>query len=311
MSRVNFFQMNGYNATYGYVWRPKPRITHELTPINIQYARLSNVDPAFRQRLDTTLYLRRAFEQQFILGSIYNFTYNTQTAAKERTHFFFNANVDVSGNVLNIFQTRVLKSELDPRTLIKQPYSQYSRLAFDTRYYLGLTAKSQLATRMLIGLGFPYGNSRSLPYIKQFYIGGSNSIRAFRPRELGPGTYVPRDSSAANFFDQTGDFRFETNVEYRFDIVPFLKGAFFVDAGNIWLARPDPERKGGEFVFNKVLSQLAVGTGAGLRVDAEFFVLRFDLGIPIRDPAQASPYVLTIPPQRKNMVFHIAVGYPF
>ena len=317
MDRVNFFQMNAYNATYGYIWRPHRRITHEITPINIQFAQLTNVDPAFQERLNKNLYLRRSFEEQFIIGSIYDFTYNTQTQQKHNQDFFFNANLDLSGNLLNLFTSKIQKQEAVPNTLIKQAYSQYSRVAFETRYYKNLTRASRLATRMIIGAGIPYSNSETLPYIKQFFIGGSNSIRAFRPREVGPGTYsVTTDpnqsgSISSGFFDQTGDIKFETNVEYRFDIIPYLKGALFVDAGNIWLARKSADRPGGEFIFSKALSQLAVGTGAGLRIDAEFFVLRFDLGVPVRDPIQESPYVFTFPPQRKNMVLHIAVGYPF
>jgi hypothetical protein len=321
LNRVQYFQNLSYNATYGYVYRPQARITHELTPVNIQYVQLFSTTETFKALLLERPYLRRTFQNQFILGSIYNFTYNTQTQPTQRNHFFFNGNLDVSGNVLSLLQTRVFKSEDDPRTIAKQPYAQYGRLDFDTRYYRGVTRRSQLATRMLIGIGMPYGNSRNLPYVKQFSIGGPNSIRSFRPRELGPGTYA--DTTTSGFFDQTGDIRFETNVEYRFDIVPYLKGAVFVDAGNIWLARKDPERPGevqrtgGEFIFSKALSQLAVGTGVGLRIDAEFIVLRFDLGIPVRDPAiinpdqPTNPYVLKIPPERKNMVFHIAVGYPF
>lgn len=299
----------GYNATYSYVWKPKAFITHEVTPINIQYAQLASVTDTFRLKLDQNPFLRRSFEEQFILGSIYNFTYNNQVQKTQKNHFFFNANVDVSGNVLNAFKTVVLKSEENPNTLARRPYAQYTRLSLDTRYYLGLGSKSQLATRLLIGAGIPYGNSTTLPYIKQFYIGGPNSIRAFRPRSIGPGTY--QDTTASGFFDQTGDIRFETNVEYRFDIIPYLKGAVFLDAGNIWLSRESADRPGGHFVLGNALQDLAIGTGAGLRIDAEFFVLRFDLGIPIRAPYEENRNVLTIPPERKGMVLHIAVGYPF
>jgi len=317
VNRVTFYQMNAYNATYGYVWRPKPRFTYEITPINIQYARLSNVGEAFQAKLDKYLYLRRSFEEQFIIGSIYNFTYNTQNQQAHRRDFFFNANLDLSGNLLGLFTSKVQGQTEIPNTVIKQAFSQYSRLALEARYYQNITRGSRLASRIIVGAGIPYSNSSTLPYIKQFFIGGSNSIRAFRPREIGPGTYSVTtdpnqpDNVSNGFFDQTGDIKFEANAEYRFDIVPYLKGAVFVDAGNIWLARASTDRPGGEFVFSKALNQLAIGTGAGLRIDAEFFVLRFDLGIPVRDPIQLSPYVFTLPPDRKSMVLHIAVGYPF
>ncbi|WP_150088565.1 translocation and assembly module lipoprotein TamL [Adhaeribacter rhizoryzae] len=317
VNRVTFYQMNAYNATYGYVWRPKSRITHEITPVNLQFARLSKVGPEFQERLNQNLFLRRSFEEQFIVGSMYNFTYNTQNQQQHRNDFFFNANIDLSGNLLSLFTSKVQGQTEIPNTFVKQPFSQYSRVALEGRYYQQLTRGSRLASRIIIGAGIPYKNSETLPYIKQFFIGGSNSIRAFRPREVGPGTYSVttdpnlQDNASNGFFDQTGDIKFEANAEYRFDIIPYLKGAVFVDAGNIWLARASADRPGGEFIFSKALSQLAVGTGAGLRIDAEFFVLRFDLGVPVRDPIQASPYVFTFPPERKSMVLHIAVGYPF
>ncbi|PIQ21637.1 MAG: hypothetical protein COW65_07925, partial [Cytophagales bacterium CG18_big_fil_WC_8_21_14_2_50_42_9] len=311
MDRTNYFQMLGYNATYGYVWKPKPRITHEITPVNIQYSQLSSVSPAFQEKLDNSLYLRQTFQNQFIFGSIYNFTYNTQNQQKHHTDFYFNGNLDLSGNLLNLFTSKIQKQEVSPNTVIKQAYSQYSRLTLEGRYYQNLTKGTRLATRMIIGAGIPYSNSSALPYIKQYFIGGSNSIRAFRPRELGPGTYVDTTTTGSGYFDQTGDIKFEANAEFRFDIIPYIKGAVFVDAGNIWLARQNADRPQGEFIFSKALSQLAIGTGAGLRVDAEFFVLRFDVGIPLRDPYQTPSYILRLPPDRKTMVFHIAVGYPF
>jgi outer membrane protein assembly factor BamA len=309
MSRPEYFIMNGYNLTYGYAWRPHRRVTHEVTPVNIQYVQLADTTRAFAKLLQGNLFLQQSFANQFIMGGIYNFTYNTQADPKQRTHFFFNGNLDVSGNVLNMFQSQVLRSKNDPQTIARQNYAQYTRLTFDTRYFQALTRKSQLATRMIIGLGMPYANSVTLPYVKQYYIGGANSIRSYRPRELGPGTY--RDTTQSGYFDQTGDIRFETNVEYRFDLIPYLKGALFVDAGNIWLSRAHPDKPGGEFKFSKALNQLAVGAGAGLRIDAEFFVLRFDAGFPVRDPYVTPSYVLKLPPPRRSMIFHIAVGYPF
>jgi outer membrane protein assembly factor BamA len=315
LNRVDYFIQNAYNATYGYVWKPNPRMTHELTPVNVQYAQLSGVSDAFTERLETRPYLKRSFEQQFILGSMYNFIYNTQNQQPHRQDFYFNANIDLSGNLMHLLTANILKQTTDPNTVpfVNRGFSQYSRLTLETRYYRNLTRTMRLATRMIIGAGIPYGNSRNLPYIKQYFIGGANSVRSYRPRELGPGTF--QDPKASSFFDQTGDIKFETNAEFRFDIIPYLKGAVFVDAGNIWLARKDPagenQRVGGEFVFSKALSQLAVGTGAGLRVDAQFFVLRLDLGIPLVDPNQDPSYVLKIPPKRQNMLLHIAIGYPF
>ena len=165
VNRVTFYQMNAYNATYGYVWRPKPRITHEITPVNLQYARLSNVSPEFQERLDENLFLRRSFEEQFIIGSIYNFTYNTQNQQQHNNDFFFNANIDLSGNLLSLFTSKIQRQTEIPNTIIKQPFSQYSRLALEGRYYQNITRGSRLASRIIIGAGIPYQNSSTLPYI--------------------------------------------------------------------------------------------------------------------------------------------------
>ncbi|MDX5347269.1 MAG: outer membrane protein assembly factor [Hymenobacteraceae bacterium] len=202
----------------------------------------------------------------------------------------------------------------EPRTVIGQPYSQYSRFETDFRYYYKVGRESKIATRLIAGVGIPFGNSSTLPYVKQFTIGGTNSIRAFRARSIGPGTYKIPDELVQSFFDQTGDIKLETNIEYRFPISGFFKGALFVDAGNIWLLKESADRPGGEFKASDFLNELAVGTGFGLRVDVEFFVLRFDFGIPVRVPYEGGRNVISdfSPGLGDNgFVLNIAVGYPF
>jgi outer membrane protein assembly factor BamA len=311
-NRVNYFQLNGYNLSYSYIWRPKATITHELTPINIQYTKLLNQTPEFDALLARNSYLARTFEEQFIIGSMYYFTYNTQVIPNRTDNIYFNGGVDLSGNLLSLISGGYNKTDNEPSTIAGQPFSQYTKFDADFRYYHSFSKKATLATRMILGVGYPYGNSSTLPYIKQYSIGGTNSIRAFRARSIGPGVY--RDTSNVGFFDQTGDIKFEANVEYRFDLLsPYLEGAFFVDAGNIWLSQKTPEKPGAEFQFNKFLNQLAVGTGFGFRIDAQVVIIRFDIGIPVRVPylKASEQTVLTIPPPTKDMVLNIAIGYPF
>jgi outer membrane protein assembly factor BamA len=185
-----------------------------------------------------------------------------------------------------------------------------------------------LASRLIIGTGYAYGNSEVLPYIRQFSIGGSNSLRAFPARSIGPGTYSvttderynPPPKKIPGFVDQRGDIKLEGNVELRFDIVKAFKGALFVDAGNIWLWR-DPEAPGSGREFNSgtFLSQLAVGTGLGFRFDFNFFVLRFDTAFPLRKPylERGNRWVMdeidfgSSRWRGDNIVFNIAIGYPF
>ncbi|RZK18059.1 MAG: hypothetical protein EOO86_11090 [Pedobacter sp.] len=181
------------------------------------------------------------------------------------------------------------------------------------------------ANRLNVGYGFAYGNSTSLPFVRQFFAGGSNDIRAFPARTLGPGTYkVPDD---AIFADQGGDIKLMLNSELRFKIVSILYGALFVDAGNVWLRKEDTGipgttnngRPGSEFKLKNALSELAVGTGAGVRVDASIFVVRLDVAFPVRKPylAEGQRWVFDDIAfgnkdwRRQNLIFNIGIGYPF
>ena len=326
LNRLAYFQMNSYNASYAYNWRPRKTLTHDITPINLQYVRLSNTTDEFDLRLAENPYLSRSFEDQFIIGSIYQMIYSTQVY-QDRTSQVYNSLVlDGSGNLLNVFnslQGTDRPTVEEPRTLFGQTYSQYVLANNDFRHYFNFGKESQLVARLVTAVGYSYGNSNTLPFVKQFSIGGPNSIRAFRARSIGPGTFFDTTSSALSYFDQTGDVKLETNLEYRFPISGFFKGAVFVDAGNIWLLRDtfdengEVVKPGAKFSSKTFLNQLAVGTGFGLRVDVEFFVLRFDLGIPVQVPYE--------PKGQRNvlndfnfsfsgdtgMVLNIAIGYPF
>ena len=183
-----------------------------------------------------------------------------------------------------------------------------------------LTRKAKLAYRIYSGSGWAFENSSTLPYIKQFFSGGASSVRAFRARGLGPGTFLRSDNTATNFFfEQGGDIKLEANAEFRFNIISILKGALFTDAGNVWLLKENHALPGGEFNTERFLKEVAVGTGFGLRVDANFFVLRLDLSFPIRKPWLPSSERWVINKinfgnpdwRRENLLLNIAIGYPF
>jgi outer membrane protein assembly factor BamA len=168
-------------------------------------------------------------------------------------------------------------------------------------------------------VGVPHGNSLELPFIKQFFVGGNNSLRAFRSRSVGPGIFLPRNFGDNTFLpDQSGDLKLELNTELRLKLVNMVFGALFVDAGNIWLFNENPQKPGGKFSGN-FLSELAVGTGVGIRFDINILVLRLDVGFPIRKPYldPRNRWVfreieLKNPDWRKNnLVFNLAIGYPF
>jgi outer membrane protein assembly factor BamA len=342
--RIGFFRLNSFNLSSGYTWRENTLKTHEFYPVDISYVQLGKRSDEFQALLNRNPFLERSFENQFIIGSRYSYTLNTQVNQQranefkereyDRSQFYFNGKVDIAGNLMNLLQTTFHNEKNgDPTKIFGTPYSQFVRGEVDFRYFLNLDKSNQVATRLIVGTGYAYKNSVTLPYIKQFSIGGSNSIRAFPARTVGPGTFNIRDQEPVSedpvsdndsqrtmmFIDQRADIKLEGNMELRFDIISFLKGAVFVDAGNIWLIREDSSRVGGRFKKDQFLDELAVGTGAGLRFDFNFFVLRFDLAFPLRKPylPQNERWVFDqirfgSPTWRSdNLILNIAIGYPF
>jgi outer membrane protein insertion porin family len=336
-NRVGFFRLNSFNLAAGYNWRESESKSHELYPIDINFVKTGKT-AEFETILEGNRFLRSSFDDQFILGSRYSYTLNTQLKPdlvsqfeerKLKTHsIYFNGNLQLAGNVLNILQSRAHKDEEKPLELFSAPYSQFVRGDIDFRHYWQLDQHSKLASRIIVGTGYAYGNSEILPYVRQFSIGGSNSLRAFPARSIGPGTYsVLTDARYAppnelpSFVDQRGDIKLEGNIELRFDIIKAFKGAVFVDAGNIWLWSDDSESglAGGKFETGDFLSELAVGTGVGLRFDFNFFVLRLDTAFPLRIPSADRKERWVIDDvdfgsstwRGDNLVFNIGIGYPF
>ena len=323
LHRVEYFDMNSINFSYGYTWKETAQKEYQFDPVSINFAKLMKTTDQFEKLLQENTFLRKSFEQQFTLGSRSSFTYNSVVGVEKSSQWYFNATLDLSGNVAYLIQSAIdqnKSAEKVPYQILGYEYSQYSKIATDTRYYLTLDKDNKIATRLIAGVGIPYGNSNAMPYIKQFFSGGSNSIRAFLPRTVGPGSYQRPDTASNRvFLDQAGDIKLEANFEYRFTIISVLKGALFLDAGNVWLIKKNAELPGGEFRPTQFQKEIAVGTGVGLRVDVSFFVLRLDLGIPLRKPY--------LPENEKwvgdniqfgsrgwrkdNLVLNIAIGYPF
>ncbi len=330
--RLQYFQLISMNGAYGFLWRETAYKTHELYPVDVSFVKLGKRSDAFNKLLDDVPALANSLQNQFILGSHYTFTLNTQMKEdiemkfdrrnRRKSNFFFAGTIDLSGNILSGAQNLANVSN-EEKQFFGLPYSQYVRGDIDFRYFYDISRKSRIATRLIAGLGHAYGGSSTLPYIKQFASGGSNSVRAFPARSLGPGTYnVRTDSSRTSntyFIDQRGDIKLEGSVEYRFDIIRSFKGALFADAGNIWMRTADRNRPGSEFDRKTFASQIAVGTGAGIRFDLNFFVLRLDLAFPVRKPwlPENERWVfdkidLTSRDwRRQNLILNIAIGYPF
>ena len=317
LNRIKLYTLNSLKAELGYVWKPNPKIQHEFNPFSINYVRAINITQKYRDSLAQDPILKHAIDNQFIIGSNYSFTIDPFVNNQSGTGIYFNGIVDLSGNIAGL----VVKKDLSThqRNILGAPFSQYVKTQADLRYYYALNAKARLANRLLIGLGIPYGNSSQLPYIKQYFIGGNNSLRAFRSRSIGPGTYRDPKSDNLTFFpDQSGDIKLEMNTELRYKIYRMLEGALFIDMGNIWMYNKDTLRPGAQF-SKHFLSELAIGTGVGLRVNLTILLLRIDLGMPLREPWLPAGQRWVINQidfgnkqwRRNNLVFNLGIGYPF
>ncbi|HEX8659322.1 MAG TPA: BamA/TamA family outer membrane protein [Hymenobacter sp.] len=310
VTRTGYFSTANFNLNYGYSWKTKLTNEQELRPIDITYSTFTS-QPAFDSVLKARPFLRTAFQQQFILGSLYRYTFNQQLLEQRRQQIFFQGQVEVSGNVANALSGLSTKKEgSEYYTIAGQRFAQYTKFDLELREYYRISSNpnsgNRIVGRLQVGIGLPYGNSAgsTLPYLRQYGVGGPNSVRAFAAREIGPGTYRPStNNNINNYYDQVGDLRLEGNVEYRQDLFPYVKGAVFLDAGNIWLVNDDPSRPGGKFNPGTFLNQLAVGAGAGIRIDVQFFVIRFDYAFPLQAPYGT--------PDDTAGRLNLAIGYPF
>jgi outer membrane protein assembly factor BamA len=317
MKRMDYFDMSTFHFLYGFKWKEDNLNEHELNPISVSYSSLTNQSPAFNALLATNPFLKKSYEEQFIAGGSYSYTYNEQVIEGKKIQYFFNAKVETAGNAFSLVKYLAVQNA-SPSKIAGSIYSQYASMSFDGRAYFNFNNEDKMALRFFTGLAQSYGNSSTLPFSKQFFSGGPNSIRAFQINSLGPGTYQ-QTTANTGFLQLGGDIKLEMNAEYRFGIYRFVKGALFVDAGNVWLQKSNPANTGSPFAFNSFINEVAVGSGIGLRVDVSFFVLRFDLAMPLRKPwlPQNERWVTNqikfINPtwRKENLILNIAIGYPF
>ncbi len=305
LNRQNLYTLNSFSGSLGYTWKENLQKEHQLHPFTFNYVRPLAIAQQYLDSIAKNPSLSKIVEEQFIVGSTYNYNYNELAGSNRRTGIYFNGLLDIAGNIAGLVNGSNWKNG-EVGTIFGVKFAQFAKAEVDLRYYKRIDQRSQWVNRLIMGFGYPYGNSRQLPFVKQFFAGGNNSLRGFRSRTVGPGRYSPpnRDNPAVLFLpDQSGDIKLEFNSEYRPKLFSIVEGALFMDAGNVWLFNEDPLKPGAQFSSN-FLKELAIDAGFGLRLDFTILLLRLDFAFPLK-----VPYLDKVP--NNNMVFNLAIGYPF
>lgn len=315
--RSQLYTKHQFNGSFGYQWKSGTGGSHRLMLADITYANPAYVSDYYQSLMRTDPGLIKSVERELIAGLSYSFEYTNTTEQHREHRFYSKSSVQTSAALLGLL-TGVSPQQGTPQTVLGVPFSQFIRLEQEYRHFFKIHPAVELAGRVIAGVGLPYGNSVAMPYTRQFFIGGSNSLRAFPARSVGPGSF--RSPVAAGGFlpDESGDLKLELNAELRTRIYKFLYGALFVDAGNVWLLNSSPLKPGG-VISTGFTDELAIGTGAGIRFDFTMIVLRLDLAVPVHKPwlPKGNRWVSDEPDfgsaawWRNNRMWNIAIGYPF
>lgn len=311
LNRPRYFRMLSFDLSNTYDFRTSSTVTHSFTPFRMVYNNLLRTTAEFDDIMSRNRALAQGFQNQFIPSGSYTYTFDKRLGRGRADRFVWQVDLTTAGNLwAGVY--RLFGVPSGQMKILGQPFSQFFRESTELKYFKRVARVNTVAMRLFVGVGHAYGNSSTLPYTEQFYVGGANSIRAFPIRSIGPGSFRPGSDNPYGFFDQSGEFRLEFNTEFRFRIAGGLNGAVFVDAGNVWLLKTDPERPGGRLGEEPFWRTVAAGTGFGLRYDLTFLVVRLDLGVAVHAPydtGRAGYY--NIPRFRDGLALHLAIGYPF
>ena len=308
------FHRRVFSMAWRYRWaEPRHHLNWRFDLLDLNYVYMPWISETFkRDYLDDVdnrnAILRYNYEDIFIMKMGFGLTYSDVVDA-------FRLNVESSGNLLSAF-SKALNFKINSqgqRTFINIAYAQYAKADFDYTHLVRFDDRNVLALHAGIGVAYPYGNSKVLPFEKRYFSGGANSVRGWGVRELGPGGYKGNDGRI-DFINQTGDMKLDLNAEYRTPLFWKFEGALFVDAGNIWTLRKYDEQPNGQFKLNKFYKQIAAAYGMGLRLNFDYFILRFDMGMKAINPAYESGdehWAIIHPKLSRDFAFHFAVGLPF
>ena len=308
------FHRRVFSMAWRYRWaEPRHHLNWRFDLLDLNYVYMPWISETFkRDYLDDVdnrnAILRYNYEDIFIMKMGFGLNYSDGVDA-------FRLNVESSGNLLSAF-SKTLNFKINSqgqRTFINIAYAQYAKADFDYTHLVRFDDRNVLALHAGIGVAYPYGNSKVLPFEKRYFSGGANSVRGWGVRELGPGGYKGNDGRI-DFINQTGDMKLDLNAEYRTPLFWKFEGALFVDAGNIWTLRKYDEQPNGQFKLDKFYKQIAAAYGMGLRLNFDYFILRFDMGMKAINPAYESGdehWAIIHPKLSRDFAFHFAVGLPF
>lgn len=308
------FHRRVFSTAWRYRWsEPRHHLSWRYDLLDLNYVYMPWISATFKQDyLDNAdsrnAILRYNYEDLFIMKMGLGLSYSDGVDAVR-------VNVETSGNVLSAV-SKVLGFKTNAegqRTFINIAYAQYAKFDFDYTHLMQFDKRNALALHAGIGVAYPYGNSTVLPFEKRYFSGGANSVRGWGVRELGPGKFKGTDGRI-DFINQTGDLKLDLNAEYRTSLFWKFEGAAFIDAGNIWTLRNYEDQPGGQFKFSEFYKQIAAAYGLGLRLNFDYFILRFDMGMKAINPAyetQEEHWAIVHPKLSRDFAFHFAVGLPF
>lgn len=308
------------SASWSYKWLQKQKIQHRIDLLDISYLYLPWISEKFQEdyiKDDNNYILRYNYENRLIVRMGYTYSYNSMGGALvnntiTNNSYSIRAGFESAGNILYGLSKamNIHKNKDGEYAILSIPYAQYLKGDFDFAKNIVIDHRNSLAFHTGFGIAVPYGNAKVVPFEKRYFSGGANSVRGWSVRDLGPGSF----KGDGNFMNQSGDIKLDASIEYRSKLFWKFQGAAFVDAGNIWTIRSYPNQPGGEFKFNKFYKQIAVAYGLGVRLDLDFFVLRFDGGMKAINPMYEKGrerYPIIHPKFSRDFAFHFAVGYPF
>lgn len=310
LNRARFFKMLAFGGSASYDFQPTATSHHSVTPFKLTYNLLQSTTHEFDSITKENKALKLSLENQFVPAIGYTYTYDDAPITTKRNHTWLQLSVTQAGNLLAAgYAIAGKKFNEEGKQLFGNKFAQFVKGTAEVRYNYKIGRNQHLVGRLMAGAIYSYGNARVSPYNEQFYIGGANSLRAFTIRSIGPGRFKPVESTYS-YLDQTGDLKFEANIEYRFPILGDLHGAAFIDTGNVWLIREDTQRPGGQLKWGRFLKDLALDAGVGLRYDLTFIVIRLDMGIPLHVPYESGKNgYFNVPNYTPG--WHLAIGYPF